>query len=74
MSTRVTPEEYPDLIPVPRENWIGAARTMRCDVQPAHGYVVAFLQTCDHRSIALCEGCYQHVIRTQQRECGSSRV
>lgn len=74
MSTRIAPEEYPDLIPVPPRMWEQHIRAFPCDVHPAHGRAQILLQTCDHRSIALCDGCYQHVIRTQQRECGSSRV
>lgn len=74
MSTRIAPEEYPDLIPVPTLNFKGYIQGYPCDVHPAHGPAVTMLQTCDHRSIVLCELCYQHVIRTQQRECGWSRV
>jgi hypothetical protein len=74
MSTHITSDEYPDLIPVPVLNWRNFISSYPCDVHPAHGRSVVMLQTCDHRSIVLCEGCYCHVVKTQQRECGSSRV
>jgi hypothetical protein len=74
MSTHITSDEYPDLIPVPQPLWKPYIMAFRCDVQPSHGIATVMLQTCDHRSIVLCDGCYQHVICTQQRECGSSRV
>lgn len=63
MSTRVTPEDWPELYPVPRENYKSFGETdtgpcwFPCDLSPVHGPAVIMLQTKDHRAIALCESC-----------------
>lgn len=63
MSTRVTPEEYHTLQQVPPANYTfyGRNPSFRCDVQPAHGSAVTFMQTPDHRAIALCAACEREV-------------
>jgi len=75
MSTSVLPTEYASLTMVPEENWgyrWGADDDVsyqrmnlgNCDVEPAHGTGVIYMQTPDHRGIVLCEGCYQEVCRS----------
>jgi len=62
--TRVQPEEYATLKPVPRENYAGATfcNLGPCDLQPSHGRGSIMLQTDDHRAIVLCGRCYQQIL------------
>lgn len=68
MSTRVTPDEYPNLKPVPKINYRSYGEmdygfcAFSCDVSPAHGLAVILMQTDDHRAIALCDNCKHMVL------------
>jgi hypothetical protein len=68
VSTRVEPEDYPNLKPVPRKNYksFGEFDTslcvFPCDVSAKHGAAVVLMQTDDHRAIALCENCKHMVL------------
>jgi len=74
MSTRITPEEYKTLVPVPPQNWgvkifdkqkncdVWQPHTLGpCDVSPAHGRAHHFLKTPDNRAIAACFKCYEEI-------------
>jgi len=65
MSTRVTPDEYSSLLPVPYQNYRGVMfnNLGPCDLSPAHGRGNIMLQTEDHRAIVLCGDCYQKILR-----------
>lgn len=77
MSTSVLPTEYASLIMVPEENWgyrwgsggkesYVRANLGKCDVEPAHGTGVIYMQTPDHRGIVLCGGCHSTVKQAQE--------
>ena len=76
MSTRVEGSEWAELTDVPRELWsqrAGGGGPLLCDVEPSHGTMAAFMQTPDHRAIALCRVCRDHIRRVQQKAWGASK-
>jgi len=64
MSTQVRREEWPQLIPVPLENycwrirdgWVANTLGL-CDIDQAHGSGHHYWQTPDHRGLVLCMNC-----------------
>ena len=70
-TTRVLPEEYASLTMVPRNNWnrYGSWESpihAPCDIHPDRN-MTQFMQTEDHRAIALCHECYQRVLKAKRR-------
>ena len=67
MSTRVSREEWYQLVDVPRALWLNGHSTgMSCDLHPGRG-AAAFMQTADHRAIVLCNECRAEVSKTQSQ-------
>lgn len=72
--TRITPDEYKHLVPVPEKNWMHwNPKTERmepnnlgpCYVSPEHGRAHYFLMSPDKRAIAACMKCHAEIEKAQ---------
>lgn len=64
----VSNEEWHTLTDVPREMWLSSysgVGPLLCELEPSHGRMMAFMQTPDHRALALCANCHKRVLEAR---------